>query len=492
MFNHKFTFVDLFAGIGGFHKALSSNGGKCVAFSEVSKDAIDCYCKNNLEQENSNLGDIKNIKKLPPHDLLTAGVPCQSWSIAGRNLGFNDDRGQLWNDTIYLLNQSRPKAFIFENVKGLVDPRNSAALGYIMGLIKDAGYHANYYLINSYDYGVLQNRMRIYIVGFEKRTFADRFRLPTPEAKHLCLGQLFGISDKISNYENSERDLFGSPIQSKKMSLSITGGRNDYFLFNDIRNGDTTIHSWDLLATTKREKEICLLILRNRRKRIYGCLDGNPLSISQMQKLDCKILQVEIDRLIAKGILSPEEYRFQVNKTLTSLSDSENEVVSLAKQGILILDELKANRKIQLKKISIAETINSLKNKKIIECTEIRYDFKNTKISTGLSGVNRIFLPSSLVFSTLVASDANDMIATTCMPASNSKEYRKIFIESIYKKKCFRKISKSEACLLQGFPAEYILPDARSRWMKLIGNSVSVPVIKAICSSIINTGVFDN
>ena len=79
---------------------------------------------NTGESAEANFGDITGIKSLPAHDLLTAGVPCQSWSIAGKNLGFDDDRGQLWNDTIYLLNQSRPKAFIFENVKGLVDPRN--------------------------------------------------------------------------------------------------------------------------------------------------------------------------------------------------------------------------------------------------------------------------------------------------------------------------------------------------------------------------------
>jgi DNA (cytosine-5)-methyltransferase 1 len=79
---------------------------------------------------------------LPQHDILTAGVPCQSWLIAGKNLGFDDDRGQLWNDTIYLLNQSRLKAFIFENVKGLADPRNGDALFYILKRIKDAGYFA--------------------------------------------------------------------------------------------------------------------------------------------------------------------------------------------------------------------------------------------------------------------------------------------------------------------------------------------------------------
>src|SRR5690606_38532549 len=127
-----------------------------------------------------NFGDITKIRELPPHDLLTAGVPCQSWSIAGRNLGFDDDRGQLWNDTIYLLKKTQPKAFIFENVKGLVDPRNQKALNYILERIKSAGYFTNHFVINSFDYGVPQNRVRIYIVGFKEKTFFEKFNLPKP------------------------------------------------------------------------------------------------------------------------------------------------------------------------------------------------------------------------------------------------------------------------------------------------------------------------
>ena len=105
----KFTFVDLFAGIGGFHIAAESMGGESVGFSEIAKDAIIAYCKNFHESPDRNLGDITTLKTLPSHDFMTAGVPCQSWSIAGKKLGFDDDRGQLWNDTIYLLNKVRPK-----------------------------------------------------------------------------------------------------------------------------------------------------------------------------------------------------------------------------------------------------------------------------------------------------------------------------------------------------------------------------------------------
>jgi DNA (cytosine-5)-methyltransferase 1 len=91
--NNSFTAIDLFAGIGGFRLAIEKNGGKCINFSEIAPDAIKTYCENFPDAEGTNLGDITKIKMLPRHDLLTGGVPCQSWSIAGRNLGFDDDRG---------------------------------------------------------------------------------------------------------------------------------------------------------------------------------------------------------------------------------------------------------------------------------------------------------------------------------------------------------------------------------------------------------------
>jgi DNA (cytosine-5)-methyltransferase 1 len=104
--------------------------------------------------------------------------------------------------------------------------------------------------------------------------------------------------------------------------------------------------------------------------------------------------------------------------------------------------------------------------------------------------VNRIFLPSSDIFPTLVASDANDYVALQSITAKNSDDYKKKFITEIYEKKKYRKITKNEACLIQGFPENFILPEERTKWMKLIGNSVSVPVIDAICKAIIDTGVF--
>jgi DNA (cytosine-5)-methyltransferase 1 len=491
--NNKFTFIDLFSGIGGFRMALNNCGGKCINFSEINKDAINTYCDNFDEGLAYNLGDITKIKNLPSHDLLTGGVPCQSWSIAGKNLGFDDDRGQLWNDTIYLLNQSRPKAFIFENVKGLIDPRNKEALSYILNRIKEAGYYANYYLINSYDYGVPQNRMRIYIIGFREKEFYLKFNLPIPINQKIRLGDILS-NFKLSSAKNEQvlqKNLFGEVTVQRSMSLSNNNGFNDYFLFNDLRNGHSTIHSWDILDTTERQKNICYLLLKNRRKSAYGSLDGNPLSLKHFNELDSTITQNELDELVRINILKLEEYSFLINNfNFADLNEEEKTVLDLNTNNKLNVDLLKNSRTVKIKNISISKVLNSLQQKNIIYCNEIRYDFKNTKISTGLYGINRVFLPNSNIFPTLVASDSNDYITLKEISAKTEVEYKKNFIEEVYKKQNYRKISKQEACLIQGFPKDFKLPENRARWMKLLGNSVSVPVIEMLSKAILETGVF--
>ena len=487
----KFTFIDLFSGIGGFKMALSSNGGKCLGFSEINKDAINTYCENYEIEPSANFGDITLIKKLPQHDVLTAGVPCQSWSIAGKNLGFDDDRGQLWNDTIFLLNKSKPKAFIFENVKGLVDPRNKKALSYILNRIKESGYHANYYIINSHDYGVAQNRVRVYIIGFRDKKYFDQFSLPNKIEKRTTLADILDIKFQNAAAEIVQMDLFGDPIQKRQMSLSSKNGFNDYFLFNDLRNGHTTIHSWDIIDTTERQKEICLLLLKNRRKNQFGPLDGNPLSLQQFKSIDPSVSMEELNELVNLSILKKIDYRFEILDHVGILNENEIELLELSTNNYLVIDNLKNERVLKLKNISIADTINSLSEKNIIRCVEERFDFKNTKISSGLNGVNRVFMPTSDVFPTLVASDTNDYVSLKSINPIDNEDYKRQFLEKVYFSDNYRKITKEEACLIQGFPRDFKLPESRARWMKLIGNSVSVPVIDILIKSIISTEVFE-
>lgn len=481
----KFSFIDLFAGIGGFRLALESVGGHCLGFSEIAPDAINTYCANFNETEEDNFGDITKLKDLPRHDFMTAGVPCQSWSIAGKNLGFDDDRGQLWNDTLYLLNKVRPKAFIFENVKGLSDPRNQAALDYILERIKQAGYHAQKFVLNAYDYGVPQTRVRIYIIGFRDKKFLNLFKLPKPFPGLVRLNDV--LDNEITNMACED-----GPEPSPRWSLSCNEkGFNDYFLFNDLRNGSTTIHSWDIYDTTDREKHICYLLLTNRRKKDYGELDGNPLSLNHFQTLDATITRDELENLVWKHILKPVDYLFEVLRGDEVDNPDEQFILSLGDSRILNVDRLKVNREVKKRKIDVHGVLADLVQRNVIRCIETRYDFKNTKISTGLAGINRIFLPSSKIYPTLVASDTNDFVATVPIDAENIEDFRQEFMDYVYRPGNYRRISKSEACRIQGFPDNYILPPTRPRWMKLIGNSVAVPVIKILANAVVNTGVFD-
>jgi len=492
----QFTSVDLFAGIGGFRIAVEQCGGCTIAFSEINADAINYYCVNHFENHSANLGDITAINELPEHDFLTAGVPCQSWSIAGKNLGFNDRRGQLWNNTLSLLERAKPKAFIFENVKGLADPRNINALSYIMERVKNAGYFADYFLLNSKDYGVPQSRVRIFIIGFNNKQSYEEFKIPlTVNHKHTLADYIEDDVVHINPDNNAVfadvYDLFGDPVsKANPTSLSSNNnGYNDYFLFNDIRNGTTTIHSWDIIETTQKQKNICMTLLRNRRKKDFGPLDGNPLSFHQLRSIDKTIIKEDVETLVEIGILREEDYAYAINASYQrdELSEDEIYVVCQQSQGLLIPDIISANLSNSIKPKDVLKKLN---DKGIVRSVETRYDFSNTKISSGINGISRVFLPTSSIFPTLVASDSSDYITPVSIEAMDELSYRESFIKHVVQEGKYRKITKKEACRLQGFPDDFILPESRSRWMKLLGNSVSIPLISKLVEAIVETGIF--
>ncbi len=165
----KFTFVDLFSGIGGFRIPLEELGGNCLGYSEINKEAIKVYQKNfirGINAEEAYLGDITNLHQLPFEiDMIVGGVPCQPWSIAGKMQGLQDPRGQLWLDVFRIVQLNKPKAFIFENVKGLTEPRNRVSLEYILNNLTSSDYVVKYQVLNSYDFGLPQDRDRVFIVG---------------------------------------------------------------------------------------------------------------------------------------------------------------------------------------------------------------------------------------------------------------------------------------------------------------------------------------
>ena len=168
--NPKFTFIDLFAGIGGFRMAFQNLGGQCVFSSEWDAQAQKTYFANYGEVP---FGDItsENTKSYIPDnfDILCAGFPCQAFSLAGKRLGFEETRGTLFFDVAEILRRKQPKAFFLENVKGLMIHDKGRTLKTILNTLDEVGYVVpKPEIVNAMYFGVPQHRERIYIVGFRK------------------------------------------------------------------------------------------------------------------------------------------------------------------------------------------------------------------------------------------------------------------------------------------------------------------------------------
>ncbi|MDR9403034.1 MAG: DNA cytosine methyltransferase [Halothece sp. Uz-M2-17] len=161
----NFTFIDLFAGIGGIRIASENIGGKCVFSSEWDRYAQKSYQAYFLETPH---GDITQIdaEKIPDHDILTAGFPCQTFSILGDRKGFTDTRGTLFFDIERILKVKRPKAFLLENVKNLVSHDQGRTFSIIKNSLESLGYTVYSKVLNALDFGLPQKRERIIIIGF--------------------------------------------------------------------------------------------------------------------------------------------------------------------------------------------------------------------------------------------------------------------------------------------------------------------------------------
>ena len=182
----KFTFIDLFAGIGGFRIAFQNLGGKCVYSSEFDAKAQESYFANYGEMPFGDITKPSTKQYIPKNfDVLCAGFPCQSFSLAGKRLGFNDEtRGTLFFEIEEILIKHQPKAIFLENVKGLAIHDKGKTLKTILEHLDNVGYDVvPPQILNAMDYGVPQHRERIYIVGFRKDLHIDisKFKYPEPQ-----------------------------------------------------------------------------------------------------------------------------------------------------------------------------------------------------------------------------------------------------------------------------------------------------------------------
>ena len=201
--NPKFKFIDLFAGIGGFRMAMQNLGGKCVFTSEWDKYAQKTYRANYGELP---FGDITSevTKSFIPDDfdVLCAGFPCQAFSIAGKRGGFEDTRGTLFFDVAEIIKRKRPKAFFLENVKGLRNHDKGKTLRTILNVLReDLGYYVpDPQILNAKDYGVPQNRERIFIVGFRSDLNITEFEYPEPTQKNKVVEEIIEENEVSVKY----------------------------------------------------------------------------------------------------------------------------------------------------------------------------------------------------------------------------------------------------------------------------------------------------
>ncbi|NOT16308.1 MAG: HpaII family restriction endonuclease [Methylotenera sp.] len=222
-----FTFIDLFAGIGGFHQAIGSLGGNCLFASEKDTHAKATYMANFDISPNHFNDDIRKIAPIdvPNHDVLCAGFPCQPFSQAGHKKGFadgeNSERGNLFYCILDILEIKRPKAFILENVRHLVAHDNGNTFATILKHLNDANYEVSFKVIKASDFNVPQHRARVFIVGFDrsqvdtsasfnfpipiplKKTMADIFNAPCDKKIGFTL-RVGGKGSKIDDRRNYE------------------------------------------------------------------------------------------------------------------------------------------------------------------------------------------------------------------------------------------------------------------------------------------------
>lgn len=230
----KFKFIDLFAGIGGFRIAMQELGGKCVFTSEWDEKAKKTYEANFGEVP---FGDItkEDTKKYIPDgfDVLCAGFPCQAFSIAGRRGGFEDTRGTLFFDVAEIIRRKKPKAIFLENVKGLFNHDKGKTLTTILNVLRnDLGYFVpDPKILNAKNFGVPQNRERIFIVGFRDDLGIDSFEYPEPTKQNATFEDV--KEEKVVSVKYYLSDTYLNTLIKHKQRHESKGNGFGYEIISD-------------------------------------------------------------------------------------------------------------------------------------------------------------------------------------------------------------------------------------------------------------------
>ena len=412
-------FIDLFAGIGGIRKGFElaceerNIASECVFTSEIKEHAISVLHQNHPEEKV--FGDITKVEAddIPDFDVLLAGFPCQAFSAAGKRLGFEDTRGTLFFEVARILKAKQPKGFVLENVEGLVNhdkvdrkDKIGRTLRTILNTLDELGYQVSWRVLNASDFGVPQERKRIYIIGSQ----TEQPDLSDFTKQHKTLGDVLDYGLPVSDHP------FVKNLLHHYTTEELSGKA-----IKDKRGGQDNIHSWDIELkgpVSKEQKRLLNTMMTERRKKKwaseYGIdwMDGMPLTLDMIRSFwgnDERLLEMLEDLKEKRYVVKEHPKRRLEN-------------------GQRIQDE----------------------------SLPLGYNIVAGKMSYEVSKV----LDSTEVAPTLVAMDMQHLY----VPDGEG----------------IRKLSLREGLRLFGYPEDFKFRVKQSDGYDLLGNTVVVPVIKAV------------
>ena len=438
MKTNKLKFIDLFAGLGGirlgFEQACQDRGieTECVLTSEIKPYAVQTL-KHNHHHENF-VGDIYQLKNedIPDFDFLFGGFPCQPFSASGKRQGFADTRGTLFFEIERIIKYKQPQGFILENVEGLVKHDLENKTDYIGRTLKtilykledELGYVISWKVLDSLYFGVPQSRKRVFIVGTKK----EKVSLDNFDPTYAILNDVLENGKKTMNTDFTRKLL-------KHFSIKELYGKS----IKDKRGGDNNIHSWDIGVKGECSRDQIILLnklFKERRKKQWASeigidwMDGMPLTLSQIQTF------------------------FPTNNLFENINVKEL-LDDLVKKGYIKFEHPK--------KLITENTENGVITNRVYDETKPKgYNIVTGKLSFE---VNKILNPFEIA-PTLVATDMVKIV----VPDGNG----------------IRKLTTREGLRLFGYPENYEIPVKESLAFDLLGNTVVVPVIKAISERILD------
>jgi DNA (cytosine-5)-methyltransferase 1 len=301
---YNFTFIDLFAGIGGIRIPFEELGGKCVFSSEWDEAAQKTYEANFGECP---VGDITTIDpgSIPYHDILLAGFPCQAFSIIGKMEGFNEARGTLFYNIEMILKAKQPQAFLLENVKQLRTHDKGKTFKVITEHLQNLGYHVYTEVLNALDFGLPQKRERTYIVGFLEKI---HFSFPQPIQKRVSLSEILEADERV------DKSLFASEFIQKKRIQKLKVKPFYPSIWHENKSGNVSVLPYSCALRSGASYSYLLVNgVRRLSSRELLRLQGFPesfkivVSHAEIRKKTGNSVPVPVVRAIAKQMLKALE-----------------------------------------------------------------------------------------------------------------------------------------------------------------------------------------